>query len=81
MNTQEHVNAAVNAANALALAIRGNLLRDAVQRRQAHKVPTVSAALLDMDMDMDMDAEAWDDLDNLPTVERMRKTMRSMQER
>lgn len=77
LNTQEHVNAAVNAANDLARAIRGHLLRDAVQRRQAHKVPTVSATLLDMDMD----AGAWDDLDNLPTVERMRRTARSMQER
>lgn len=75
MNTQEHVNAAVNAANDLARAIRGHLLRDAVQRRQAHKVPTVSAALLDMD------ADAWGDVDNLPTVERMRRTSRSMQER
>ena len=81
MTTQEHVNAAVNAANTLALAIRGNLLRDAVQRRQAHKALTVSAALLDMDMDMDMGADAWDDMDNLPTVERMRRTTRSMQER
>ena len=77
MNTQEHVNAAVNAANDLALAIRGHLLRDAVQRRQAHKAPTVSVALLDMDMD----ADAWGDVDNLPTVERMRRTTRSMQER
>lgn len=77
INTQEHVNAAVNAANTLALAIRGHLLRDAVQRRQAHNVPTVSVALLDMDMD----ADAWGDVDNLPTVERMRRTTRSMQER
>lgn len=75
MNTQEHVNAAVNAANALARAIRGNMLRDAVQHRQAYAVPTVSAALLDMDVD------AWGDVDNMPTVERMRRTTRSMQER
>ena len=79
ITTQERVNAAVNAANTLALAVRGHLLRDAVQRRQAHKVPTVSDALLDMDMDMD--ADAWGDVDNLPTVERMRRTTRSMQER
>lgn len=69
-NTQETVNGAVEAMHALMQAVRGNMLRHAVKERQARAFASAG--------DADGYGAPWD---NLPTVERMRRSRRAAEER